>query len=114
MATLKTGNWTLNGNGSPGSLVIPAIDAKGNIIKMTDASSKEIKPTAYGNDIIGFWDEDAHKLTFIRVIDKNNPIANQIYTGYLLDDKITIAGSFEAFQGGSALRTVYGWYAKSP
>lgn len=106
MATLKIGNWKINANGAEGVLVIKQIDASNNLTGST----------VYGNEIIGFWDEDSRKITFIRVVDKSNPSTFQIFTGYLMDNKTTIAGSFGAFQGtgGTAQRSVFGWFATSP
>jgi hypothetical protein len=102
MASLITGNWKLNANGYPGTLTITAIDTNGNLTSST----------AFGNKIIGFWDEDGRKITFIRVMNENDPSTFQIYTGYLMGTT-TIAGSFEAFQGGggAAKRSVFGWFA---
>lgn len=106
MATLKIGNWKINGNGFEGALAINQIDASGNLIGST----------VYGHEMIGFWDEDARKITFIRVIDKSNPSSFQIYTGYLMSNNTMIAGSFQAFQGTGATAqcSVCGWFATSP
>jgi len=66
---------------------------------------------------IGFWDDAAQKLTFMRIIDANNPSTFQIFTGYRMqsqtDNSLAFAGSFEAFQGTGAVaqRVIYGWYA---
>ena len=105
MATLKTGNWTVNANSVKGTLAVTQIDADGNLTGST----------IYNNEIVGFWDEESRKITFIRVTDKTKPNTFQIYTGYLMGTA-TIAGSFEAFQGtgGAAKRNVFGWFATFP
>lgn len=107
MALLKIGNWKINANGFEGTLAIKEIDSSGNI---------EGGSTAFSNEIIGFWDEDSRRITFMRVVDKNNPSSFQIYTGYLMNTNTTIAGSFEAFKGpgATAKRSVFGWFATSP
>lgn len=107
MAALKLGNWKINGNGFEGVLAIKEIDANGNI----KGGSK-----AFDNEIIGFWDEDSRKITFMRLVDKTNPSTFQVYTGYLMKNLTTIAGSFEGFQGtgATAKRSVFGWFATAP
>ncbi|HEY0457318.1 MAG TPA: hypothetical protein VGE41_13185, partial [Verrucomicrobiae bacterium] len=94
--------------GYSGQLWIEGIDANGNLLGSS---------TVYGQTIIGFWDDQSWKLTFMRLIDKGNPSSFQIYTGYLMQSQdngsLAFAGSFEAFQGSGAVarRVVYGWYA---
>ena len=58
--------------------------------------------SAYGNAIIGFWDDSAQKLTFMRVIDPSNVSTMQIFTGFLFTSAgtPTFAGMFQAFSGG--------------
>jgi hypothetical protein len=111
--SLIEATYTINGNGHLGDLVITSIDASGNL-----------NGTVFGQPIIGFWDEDGQKITFMRIIDAGDPSKTQIYTGYRFrteggcEDGVgdvcdTLTGSFEAFSGtgGSADRSVYGWYA---
>lgn len=107
MASLKTSEWDINGNGFTGVLVIKSIKSDGSL----DGAS-----TAFGNKILGFWDEAARKITFLRLVKPDDPSSYQIYTGYLMSDGATIAGSFEAFQGSGATaeRSVFGWFAKLP
>jgi len=98
------GFYAFNGNGSEGSLHIEPVDSQGNL-----------RGTLLGNPISGFWDDAAQKLTFIRVINAADPSTFQVYTGYFFDqDRSTMAGFFEAFSGsgGSAQRSVYGWFAQ--
>jgi hypothetical protein len=101
MATLAS-KWDINGNGFPGTLKIN-VDGNGNLINST----------VYDVEILGFWDQTSQKLTFIRLIDKNNPSTFQIFTGYLHSDGKAISGTFEAFQGtgGTAKQSVCGWFA---
>jgi len=102
------GPWNINGNGYPGLLWIEGVDPQGNLIPSS---------TVYGDPILGFWDDTAGRLTFVRVINAGDPSANQVYTGYVMksqeDGSLALAGSFEAFAGTGAVarRTVYGWYA---
>jgi spore germination protein YaaH len=108
--SLVTGQWTLNGNGFQGDLTITAADADGTL-----------HGTMYGGQpIIGFWDETAQKITFMKIVpppsgQAPDPSTYQVYTGYLFSNgtEFTLAGSFEAFagSGGTASRTVFGWTA---
>ena len=101
------GAWNVNGNGYPGVLRIPSIDSAGNLVKAV----------IYDVSIVGFWDQAGQKLTFMRLINRNDPSTFQIYTGYLMksttDGSLALAGSFEAFAGTGAVaqRVIYGWYA---
>lgn len=105
--TLKNGTWDMNANGSAGPLVIGGIGTDGTL-----AGSS----TALGNKVLGFWDEASRKLTFMRLVKPTDPSTFQVYTGYLMSDNNTLAGSFEAFKGSGATaeRTVFGWLAKLP
>lgn len=101
------GTWNLNGNGFKGILTIGGV-----------SNGSLIGSTAYTTDpLIGFWDETAKKITFIRVINPDDPTTFQIFTGYLMqntdDGRLSLAGSFEGFQGTGAVasRVIYGWYA---
>ena len=103
------GPWNIVGNGYSGQLWIEGIDANGNLLPNS---------TVYNGDkIIGFWDDTAQKLTFMRLVDSGDPSTFQIFTGYLMhsqdDGSLALAGSFEAFQGTGAVaqRIIYGWYA---
>jgi hypothetical protein len=113
--TLRSGTWTINGNGYIGQLVISSVDSTGRL-----------SGTVYGNDIRdGFWDEDAQKITFTRITQADDPSTFQKYTGYLFwnpigspqpgrDITYTLTGYFEALpgSGGTPERPLYGWYAQ--
>jgi hypothetical protein len=108
-ASLPTGDWEFNGNGFTGTLKILSIDENGNV-----------QGSVFGNSIIGFWDEDAQKITFIRITDSKDPSTLQFHTGYMFPNEedagklYTLTGSFEGFSGtgAKAQRTTYGWYAQ--
>jgi hypothetical protein len=110
-ASGPVGTWDVNGNGYPGVLSIPSVDAQGNL----GANS-----TIYGQRIFGFWNASAQMLTFMRTITPSDPTTFQVYTGYLMQPQpgsgflVSLAGSFEAFagSGGSAQRPLYGWCAQ--
>lgn len=106
MAALSIGNWTINGNGFQDKLVISQIDSEGKLLNSS----------AFGNKVLGFWDEASRKITFMRLVNPSDPSTFQVYTGYLMNDGKTLAGSFEAFQGSgaSAKQSVFGWFAKFP
>lgn len=109
--SLPIGDWQFNGNGFEGPLKISAIDVNGNV-----------QGSVMGNEITGFWDEDAQKITFIRIIDSKVPSTLQFHTGYAFSNRdresgikfYTLTGSFEGFAGtgAKAQRTTYGWYAR--
>jgi hypothetical protein len=111
MAALETGSWTVSANGFIGSLIINSVDGKGTLSGALEMKNEQ------SHQIIGFWDEDSQKITFMRVIDINDPSKCQIFTGYRYIDGATrnptLAGSFEGFQGtgATAQRVLYGWYA---
>src|SRR5438105_146312 len=101
-ARAQTGEWTIDANGFLGQLNIVSIDGAGNL-----------SGTVYGDPIVGFWDDDAKKITFIRVINPLDPLSFQIYTGFFFVDPLfwagnqgdisyTLAGYFEAFSGTGA------------
>ncbi len=103
--SLPTGSWNLDGNGFPGTLSVDSVDNNGNV-----------KGSAYGNAIFGFWDDTAQRLAFMRVIDPSDASSMQLYTGYLFTSAgtPTLAGTFQAFagSGGTPLQQVFGWYAR--
>jgi hypothetical protein len=112
MAKEAIGTWELIANGHKGTLTIPNIDAAGRL-----SGAK-----AFGNNIIGFWDEDAKKITFLRATKSGDASGDQVFTGYYFasgpEEQFALVnyltGSFEAFEGtgGSANRVLYGWFAK--
>jgi hypothetical protein len=112
MAKEAIGLWELNANGHIGSLDIPDIDAAGRLVGAT----------AFGDTIIGFWDEEAKKITFLRPTSAGNHSADQVFTGYYFasgpeatfKSVLYLTGSFEAFEGtgGTANRVLFGWFAR--
>jgi hypothetical protein len=73
---LPTGRWSINANGYTGILLIRGVDGVGNL----DA---EVTLAGGGpNPVTGFWDDTSKKITFIRVVNRNDPPQNQIYTGF--------------------------------
>jgi hypothetical protein len=100
---VPSGLWRINGNGALGDLDITGIDAQGNLAG-----------TAYGQRIIGLWDDAAKRITFTRLIDPANPATWQSYTGFLIGGvSPVLTGHFTAFSsaGGQAARFTYGWKA---
>jgi hypothetical protein len=112
MAREAIGLWELNANGHIGWLDIPNIDAAGRLVGAK----------AFGDTIIGFWDEEAKKITFLRSTQSGNHSDDQVFTGYYFasgpegtfKSVIYLTGSFEAFEGagGTANRIVFGWFAR--
>src|SRR5262245_13209232 len=114
---LPIGPWDLDANGSSGMLDIESVDDDG-----------DLKGVVLGDNILGFWDKDAQKITFVRFSDPQALSTYQIYTGYFWKEPkepptksfpsgsfdAFLAGSFEAFQGtgGVAHRHVFGWTDK--
>lgn len=108
------GTWKIDNNGFPGDLVL-RVDANGRV-----------SGTVYGQEIFGFWDEDAKKITFVRIINRADPTSYQIFTGFLFTPAFRLntgqqgevaqmlTGYFEAFSGSGATaqRTLYGWHAQ--
>lgn len=111
---LPTGGWDLDANGFRLGLSIDSVDGAGNV-------SGTIREGSRIDQVRGFWDEDAQKIAFQRIIDPANPSSVQTYTGFLwrdspptsTDTTMALAGCFEAFSagGGAARRSVFGWYA---
>jgi hypothetical protein len=109
MAYLQTGTWQVDGNGSRGDLIIQGIDSRGRV-----------SGTIYGQSINGWWDEDARRITFLRVPNQQDPRSEQTFDGYAWDEPagadtdFFLAGSFETYAGGggSAKRPTYGWFAR--
>jgi len=110
---LPLGTWELNANGDRGPLQILAVDRQG-----------ELRGTLFGKALVGFWDERAQQILFVRILDPADPSTAQLFTGYLFRNAgglrgvgnatHTLAGSFTALAGtgATASRPVYGWYAQ--
>ncbi len=106
---LVAGKWDINGNGAEGTLVIQGVDGQGRL-----------QGTVFGQKLVGWWDEEDKRITFLRVSDPANPASFQTFSGYHWDEEKGfgrihyLAGSFETYAGGggSAKRPTYGWYAQ--
>ena len=115
--TLPLGNWDIDGNGFRGTLTI-----NGGGRRRESERQRRVRILRV-QQAIGFWDEPSQKITFVRVINQDDPSANQIYTGFRFDNERdhltdrthTLAGYFEAFQGTGAVasRVLYGWVAST-
>jgi hypothetical protein len=68
------GTWQMNANGYRGELVITAVDPQGNL-----------SGTVFGNPLVGFWDETAQKIFFVRNTNPADPSKMQVYTGFHFD-----------------------------
>jgi hypothetical protein len=113
VASLPLGTWEVNAGGDRGPLQIASVSPQG-----------ELRGTLFGKAIVGFWDEPAQKVMFVRIVNPAVPSTVQLYTGYLFRNSgglhgvgnatYTLAGSFEALAGtgATASRAVYGWYAQ--
>jgi hypothetical protein len=107
---LPTGDWAVDANGSHGTLHIAGVDALGNL---------QAGSTIFNNPIFGSYDSTAARISFIRLGD--GPSFQQIYTGYLFEEPVSIplvfnyvlTGEFQAYAGSGvpAERSVLGWYA---
>ena len=105
------GPWHLFANGVAEQLTL-----------MDDGSGK-LSGSIDGNQpVIGFWDANAQKVTFLRISNPTDPSGVQIYTGSLSShvqppDVIvyTLVGSYQAFSGSdvTAQRNVFGWSAST-
>jgi hypothetical protein len=108
MPYLQTGNWNIDGNGSHGILAIQGVDAQGRL-----------NATVYGQRVVGWWDEEDRRITFLRLIDPHDPTSFQSFSGYAWDEQsgpdrdYYLAGSFETYAGagGTAAKPTYGWFA---
>ena len=103
----KSLHWGILANGEIGELAYSA-DAEGRVTG-----------TIFGDQIIGFWDGGAGKLTFARIPKSKQPNSYQFYTGYHFSWsgpggtlREGLAGSFDAFagSGGTYEQVTFGWY----
>ena len=102
---LKLEQWEMLSNGFPVKFHLQSIDANGNLKGVIIEGVKS-------QPIEGFWNEDARRVTFLRVIDATKPSTAQVYTGYLMGEN-HLAGTFEAFKGTGATRqrSEFAWSA---
>jgi hypothetical protein len=110
---LPLGTWEANAGGDRGLLQLASVTRQG-----------ELRGTLSGTEIVGFWNERAQKVTFVRLLKPVDPSTAQLFTGYLFRNPgglrgvgtatYTLAGSFEALvgMGATASQAVYGWYAQ--
>jgi hypothetical protein len=111
--SLPLGTWEANAGGDFGPLQLASVSRQG-----------ELRGTLSGIEIVGFWNERAQKVTFLRRLNPADPSTAQLFTGYLFRTAgglrgvgtatYTLAGSFEALAGTGATASpaVYGWYAQ--
>jgi hypothetical protein len=106
------GTYAINGNNYQGELVL--VNNNGMI-----------SGTAYGDRIIGFWDDVSHKILFMRMGDPANPYTFQVYEGFMLKQvQVSSTGvrfCYSVFVGefltpggggGSPERNEFGWFAQ--
>jgi hypothetical protein len=111
--SLPLGTWEVNASGERGPLQFVSVSPQG-----------ELWGTLFGTEIVGFWDERAQQVTFVRVVNPADPSTTQLFTGYLFRTPgglggvghatYTLAGSFTALAGtgATAAQAAYGWYAQ--
>jgi hypothetical protein len=111
--TPPLGTWEVNASGDRGPLQLVSVGPQG-----------ELRGTLFGTEIVGFWDERAQQVTFVRVVKPADPSTTQLFTGYLFRTPgglrgvghatYTLAGSFTALAGtgATAAQSAYGWYAQ--
>lgn len=103
------GPWQFQANGTESKLSLTD-DGNGNLSGNVDGSQQ----------VIGFWDADAQRVTFLRICNSSDPTSVQVYTGYLSSHRVGIdevgydlLGSYQAFSGSdvNAQKNVFGWSA---
>jgi hypothetical protein len=111
--SLPLGTWEMNAGGDRGPLQLVSVSGQG-----------ELRGTLFGKAIIGFWNDLAQQITFVRILDPTEPSTTQLFTGYLFRNSgglrgvghatYTLAGSFTALAGtgATAARAASGWYAQ--
>ena len=112
-SSLPLGTWEVNAGGDRGSLQIASVTRQG-----------ELRGTLFGKAIVGFWNDLAQQIMFVRILNPAEPSTTQLFTGYLFRNPgglrgvgtatYTLAGSFTALAGTgtTAARATYGWYAQ--
>ena len=110
---LPSGDWSVDANGTHGTLHIQGVDALGNL---------QAGSTLFNDPISGSYDSTAARISFIRLAG-GGPLFQQVYTGYLFREPVTVpfqlfrtydlTGEFQAYRGSAvpAERSVLGWYA---
>ncbi len=103
------GSWQFQANGVEGRL------------NLTDDGNGNLSGTINDDEqVIGFWDADASRVTLLRISDSTDPTSVQVYTGYLSSHVIgldmvaySLVGSYQAFSGPqvNAQKNVFGWTA---
>src|ERR1700733_7657266 len=81
---LPVGTWTINADGSPGSLAVGGLtpDGSGNSF-FTGTTTFGSNPA---DNITGFWDETGQEIAFLRLVNPSYPIF-QVYAGKLFSFK---------------------------
>jgi hypothetical protein len=111
------GVWKIDANGYVGNMEIDGYSYEDGILDGVLTIDE-----GHRDGLTGFWNEASQSIIFQRLGNNADPSSVQVYTGYLFKDPLnnaaspyTLAGYFETFAppgGGSALRSVYGWYAQ--
>jgi hypothetical protein len=103
------GPWRFMTNGVEGKMTLRD-DGNGNLSGTIDETQQ----------LLGFWDANLQKVTFLRIVDPTDPSAIQVYSGYLFSHgepidiiAFTLTGSYQAFSDSdtTAQRNVFGWNA---
>jgi hypothetical protein len=104
IVNIPTGKWKIFGNMEEGELDISSIDSNGNL-----------KGTAFGSPIQGFYHAASGQIHFSRVMGVDQ---SQVYDGQISIIKINVdvadyllAGSYVIFTSGFRGRPKLGWYA---
>ena len=103
-ATDLVGNWSINGNGTPGSMTIFSAVDEGPVELRVSFSNLNREDRWNGT-----WSPSKRQLTLTRALPNNT---SQTYTGYLGDNApgpLIFGGSFTETD---AAGTRFGWYAQ--
>jgi hypothetical protein len=119
-----TGTWRINANCENGSLKLEFTQC--NQTGSATLNGTWLDPSGASVHITGFWNEEAQKLTFLKM-RRNNGQGDadtvQVFTGYLMtgpqgQQRCALAGTFEASPKpfltktvATCERCVFGWYA---
>jgi len=102
---LPLGSWNINANGSLGTLTVTP-DGMGGI-----------NGSVFGQPMVGFFDETARTVRFLRVMSPNLSTF-QVYTGALFQFStapntvtFTLAGNFEQFPPSGSVNS-FSWFAQ--